>query len=85
MLCVSSGATLERTEITPFPPIESIGTIISSLPEYMSISPCVSYMICAAIAISPVASFTPTILSTSFTSFAIVEDSNLQPVLLGTL
>ena len=47
--------------------------------------PSVNCIVLAVIEILPVASFTPTILSTSFTNVAIVSGCKVHPVLLGTL
>ena len=54
---------LASTEITPLPPNDNSGSIVSSLPEYIAKSLGTNLAISATWAKSPLASFTATILS----------------------
>ena len=84
ILRASFGATFDKTEITPFPPNESIGKIWSSLPEYIAKS---SPQRCAILAICEIlilASLIQTILSI-LESSKHVSGRIFIPVLLGTL
>lgn len=58
---------------------------VLSLPEYKSTCPSANSISFATCEMLPLASFTPTIFSTFFTSFTMVSGKMLHPVLLGTL
>ena len=54
---VSFGKILDKTEITPLPPIDINGTIWSSFPQYKSSLPFTRLIVSTALEISPFASF----------------------------
>ena len=85
MSWVWRGATLDSTEITPLPPRERRGTIWSSLPEYKSTLPSDRLIRVAMAEKLPLASLTPTILSTSLHRAAMVSGLMVTPVLPGML
>ena len=85
MSCVCCGATFERTEITPFAPIDINGTISPSSPEYISRQPSASCIVFDSSERFPVAALIATMLSTSLASATAVSGAIAQPVLLGTL
>ena len=81
---VSLGNTLAKTDITPLPPRDSIGTIWSSFPLYIAKSSPHNLDISATWLISPLASFIATIFLT-LDNFSTVVGFILTPVLPGTL
>ena len=80
-----SRATLDRTEITPLPPIARSGTIWSSrCPEYRSTHPFARCMISAIAEKLPLASFTPTMFEPHGRAFTMVSGFMVRPVRVGT-
>lgn len=84
MLWVNLGYKLDKTDITPKAPKESVGIIWSSFPEYIVISSLQSCAILATCEIFPLASFIATILGILERARQ-VSGSMLTPVRLGTL
>lgn len=82
--CVNFGAMFDKTDITPMPPRERIGTIWSSLPEYTCKFSRQSALISAIWDRFPLASFIATMLGI-FDNSRQVSGNIFTPVRLGTL
>ncbi len=82
---MSAGATLETTEMIPWPPRHSSGKVKKSSPDTTMKSGPQTVMMSCICCREPAASLTPTMFLHSFASRAMVAGSMFTPVRLGML